>query len=119
MEETPESQYHALRTVPKTPAPDRWQVGDLCRFPAGLVLCVGDGSGSAPAQFVTDGRNILADIDEVLDGGSRSEYLLHNTGLRYTYTSYTRLLIDVANGRFTPEFEILLLRSGVLSGPRI
>lgn len=83
--------------------PSIWEVGDLYRFTTGLVLCVG--AGHTFAYFITTEGMPLADV-QVIDV-PKDACFLHNTGLRYTYTSREQVLHDFAEGLFTPYFETL------------
>lgn len=80
-----------------------WEVGDLCHFPTGFVLCVG--AGHTFAFFITAEGMPFGDI-QVLDI-PKNAHFLHNTGLRYVYQDREQLIRDYKAGYFTPYFNRL------------
>ena len=80
-----------------------WEVGDLYRFPIGLVLCVG--AGHTFAYFITAEGMPLADV-QIVDV-PKDAYFLRNTGLPYTYSSREQTVRDFALSLFTPYFKML------------
>lgn len=81
----------------------RWEVGDLLKFPTGLVLCVG--ATHTFAYFITAEGIPLADI-QVLDG-KKGVSFLSNVSLRYDFQSRAQLEQDFKAGLFSPYFKRL------------